>query len=68
MTEKRQAGSAPQWARDRCEACNRVIAQRPDARKRRCGDCVDMAALFPASVCRKSRRGNGSRPTNRGGR
>lgn len=56
------------FMKDRCAVCGRVITQRPDARKRRCGGCVDMAALFPTSVCKKSRRGNGSGRTNGGGR
>ena len=61
MTGSNRSGSAPQWARDRCEVCNRVIGQRPDQRKRRCAEHLDERALFPVSACKKKKRGGGRR-------
>jgi hypothetical protein len=53
------SGKAP-IERDRCEVCSRVISQRPNPRKRRCGDHLEVAPLFPVSACKKPKRANGS--------
>jgi hypothetical protein len=52
------SGKAP-IARDRCEVCSRVISQRPNPRKRRCGDHLEVAPLFPVSACKKTKRRKG---------
>jgi hypothetical protein len=55
-------------ARDRCEVCSRVITQRPNPRKRRCRDHVEVAALFPLSACKKPKRAKGSQRSDGGER
>jgi len=50
-------------APDRCEVCTRVIRTRPQARRRRCGDCLDVVPLFPIAACKPRRK----RSTSRGG-
>lgn len=50
-----------QSAPDRCEVCTRVIRTRPQARRRRCGDCLDVVPLFPITACKPRRKRSGSR-------
>lgn len=52
-----------QSATDRCEVCTRVIRTRPNARKRRCGHCLDVVPLFPVAACKRRRKG----PASKGG-
>lgn len=59
MSTGNQSGHAAQWARDRCEVCNRVISEPSDQRERRCADHVQDLALFPASACKKKRHSRG---------
>jgi hypothetical protein len=46
---------------DRCEVCNRVIAERPVRNRRRCADHLDQLVLVPARQLAKPRGGRAAR-------
>jgi hypothetical protein len=48
-------------AYDRCEVCHRVLDERPDPKRRRCGEHLAQCDLFPRTAVRRPRRWPGYR-------